>query len=198
MKYTTEDLEKDISEIVKKLAGLRKAKGHDYAGDDDTFSDLRPLGVDYCLKRIIQKCFRALNLLKHPPAVKDEKIEQEFGDIINFAVYSPILHQQIQNSYPDMVFYPHYCTSCHLPFLSKDELSCCPYCKGVETVNHKRQCYGEEIKCTPSDVKTESTEQPAVKKPGLTSIYTNSGQTPVLGISAGSATKDGTDGRNGK
>ena len=95
MNYPIKELERDIEEIVKGLAALRKAKGHDYAGDTDTFSDLRPLGVDYSVKRIMQKCSRVLQLLKRPPAVVDEKIEHEFGDIINFALYLPILHRQI-------------------------------------------------------------------------------------------------------
>jgi len=102
MKYTNEDLEKDIVEIVAGLALLRKQKGHDYAGDYDTFSDLRPLGVDYCIKRIMQKCSRALNLLQRPAAVK-ESIEQEFGDIINFALYCPIIHRQTKAEDPTLV-----------------------------------------------------------------------------------------------
>jgi len=97
MNYPTSELEKDIQKIVADLAQLRADKGTDYAKKTDTFSDLRPLGVDYCLKRIIQKCFRALNLLERPPACKEEKLEHEFGDIINFSLYAPILHKQIEN-----------------------------------------------------------------------------------------------------
>ena len=98
MKYTHAQLEEDILRIVKSGAALRKAKGHDYAGDQDTFRDLRDpdLGVEYCLKRMLQKIKRALNLLKRPPAVADEKIEQEFYDIINFALYCPILYRQMK------------------------------------------------------------------------------------------------------
>jgi len=94
MKYTNQDLEADIQRLIKETARLRKIKGHDYAGDYDTFSDLRPLGCDYIAKRVIQKLFRILNLLQRPPAVKDEKIEQEFQDIINFSLYLPILYKQ--------------------------------------------------------------------------------------------------------
>ena len=96
MKYTNEMLECDIEFMIQDLAVLRKTKGEDYAGLEDTFSDLRVLGVDYCIKRIMQKCFRVLNLLQRPPAVKDEKIEEEFKDIVNFALYCPILYEQEQ------------------------------------------------------------------------------------------------------
>lgn len=94
MEYSIEQLENDISDIITAGAALRRRKGADYAGAEDTFSDLRILGVDYCIKRIMQKCFRTLNLLKRSPECKDEKIEQEFVDIINFALYSPILYRQ--------------------------------------------------------------------------------------------------------
>jgi len=94
MKYTIDDLEKDLSKYLARSAALRKAKGHDYAGDEDTFSDLRILGCDYVAKRMIQKLFRVLQLLQHDPAVTDEKIEQEFVDIFNFAGYLPILYRQ--------------------------------------------------------------------------------------------------------
>ena len=94
MEYSIDQLENDISDIITETADLRRRKGADYAGTEDTFSDLRFLGVDYCIKRIMQKCFRVLTLLKKPPECTDEKIEQEFVDIINFALYSPIIHRQ--------------------------------------------------------------------------------------------------------
>ncbi len=94
MKYSADQLDKDLHFYVDEGKDLRHAKGHDYAGDEDTFSDLRVLGVDYCIKRIMQKCFRALNLLENPPACKDEKIEHEFMDIFHFAGYAPIIYRQ--------------------------------------------------------------------------------------------------------
>ena len=94
MNYTIEQLDRDLHELVLAGKELRHKKGHDYAGDEDTFSDLRVLGVDYCIKRIMQKCFRVLNLLENEPACKDEKIESEFMDIFHFAGYAPILHRQ--------------------------------------------------------------------------------------------------------
>jgi hypothetical protein len=94
MKYSTNELDKDLHAYVDEGKELRHNKGHDYAGDYDTFSDLRVLGVDYCVKRMMQKCFRVLNLLKSEPACKDEKIESEFMDIFHFAGYLPILYRQ--------------------------------------------------------------------------------------------------------
>jgi len=96
MLYSIEDLEKDISEYITKTAALRKAKGHDYASEHDTFIDLRDpqLGCKYVAMRIKQKIGRVLNLLDKPPAVQDEKIEQEFEDIVNFSLYLPILWRQ--------------------------------------------------------------------------------------------------------
>jgi len=97
MKYTHQNLEADIKRLIKETASLRKEKGHDYAGDYDTFSDFRVLGCDYLVKRIMQKCFRVLNLLKKPAAVKDEPLEKEFPDIVNFSLYLPILYKQQKN-----------------------------------------------------------------------------------------------------
>lgn len=95
MKYIIDDLERDLAQYLIKTAPLRKAKGADYASQQDTFCDLRPLGCDYIVKRMIQKLYRVLNLLTKPPAVNNEKIEQEFIDIFNFAGYLPILYKQI-------------------------------------------------------------------------------------------------------
>jgi len=96
MIYTVEQLNSDMHKQVDSLAELRKNKGADYANQEDTFSDLRSpfLGERYCLMRIIQKCMRAINLLDKEPACKDEKLGAEFGDIINFAHYAPILYEQ--------------------------------------------------------------------------------------------------------
>ena len=107
-----------------------------------------------------------------------------------------ILKGKTTNSSPDLVFYPHYCFDCHRPFLSKDELSRCPYCNGVETVNHKRQCYGEEMECLEcTNAKPESTENPVEKLDKSRSVIPSSGHTPVLGISAGIATTTEKEGQ---
>ena len=96
MKFSTEDLEAAIAEYILYTAPLRKSKGHDYAGEEDTFSDLRipQLGCRYISMRLIQKLCRVLNLLDKPPEVKDEPLEREFEDIVNFALYLPILYRQ--------------------------------------------------------------------------------------------------------
>ena len=44
MKYTIEDMEKEVSEIVAGLADMRRAKGHDYSGTEDTLDNLREFG----------------------------------------------------------------------------------------------------------------------------------------------------------
>lgn len=96
MKYTIDDLERDIGDYVTETASLRKSKGKDYGGEVDVFAGLRvpQLGTRYVVTRVIQKCCRVLQLLDHPPACQDESLEREFQDIFNFAVYMPILHKQ--------------------------------------------------------------------------------------------------------
>lgn len=96
MNYTIEQLEKDIGDLIIETAPLRKSKGHDYGGEEDTFSDLRipQLGCPYVAMRLIQKLCRVLQLLENPPEVRDEPIEREFQDIVNFALYLPILYRQ--------------------------------------------------------------------------------------------------------
>ena len=96
MNYPIEQLERDIALMVMQDADLRRRKGADYATPEDTFSDLRPLGVDYVAKRLIQKLWRVIHLQSKEPDVIEDSLKSEFQDIRNFALYIEPLYKQIK------------------------------------------------------------------------------------------------------
>jgi hypothetical protein len=95
MKYTIDDMEKDISDIITGLAELRRAKGHDYSGTEDTLDNLREFGALGVLVRIGDKFKRLKHFYRQGIlAVTDEKIEDTINDLINYALYLKILYEQ--------------------------------------------------------------------------------------------------------
>ncbi len=97
--YTIEQLESDINGIVTDLAKMRKAKGHDYSGTEDTFDNLREFGSRGVLVRIGDKFKRLKHFYSQGElSVKDETVLDTMRDLINYALFLFILHQQEQQS----------------------------------------------------------------------------------------------------
>ena len=95
MKYTIKDMEKEIDEIVAGLADMRRAKGHDYSGTEDTLDNLREFGSLGVVVRIGDKFKRLKHFYKQGVLeVEDEKIDDTVNDLINYALYLKILRRQ--------------------------------------------------------------------------------------------------------
>ncbi|KKM77036.1 hypothetical protein LCGC14_1374040 [marine sediment metagenome] len=95
MKYTIDDLEKDISDIITELAAMRKAKGHDYSGTEDTLDNLREFGTFGVVVRIMDKVKRLKHFFRQGVLeVEDEKIGDTMCDLINYALYLLIMWRQ--------------------------------------------------------------------------------------------------------
>jgi len=93
--YTIENLEHDIGGVVGELAEVRRAKGHDYSGLEDTLDNLREFGWRGVVVRIGDK-FKRLKWFskQNKLAVSDETVEDTMGDLINYALYCLILYRQ--------------------------------------------------------------------------------------------------------
>jgi len=97
--YTNDDLERDIDDIITELAIIRKAKGHDYSGEEDTFDNLREFGSLGVLARLTDKVKRLIRFYQQNPLyVKDESIEDTMKDLINYALYLKIMFEQEKNA----------------------------------------------------------------------------------------------------
>jgi len=95
MKYTIDDLEADIKGVVASLAVIRKRKGHDYSGEQDTFDNLREFGSFGVLVRIGDKFKRLKHFYQQGDlAVKDESVKDTMHDLINYALFLLIMHEQ--------------------------------------------------------------------------------------------------------
>ena len=95
--YSLDQLESDISQIVAELATLRRAKGRDYSGTDDTFANLREYGSLGVVIRMADKMHRLQTLYKPgagSPAVADESVDDTVDDMINYALFLRILRAQ--------------------------------------------------------------------------------------------------------
>jgi len=93
--YTIDDLENDISDVIAELSKIRKAKGHDYSGTDDTLDNLREFGSFGVVVRIGDKFKRLKHFYKQGTLeVQDERIEDTMQDLINYALYLLIMYRQ--------------------------------------------------------------------------------------------------------
>ena len=98
MKYTIDNLEGDVQEIIDELQEMRKSKGHDYSGTKDTLDNLREFGSFGVLVRIGDKFKRLKHFYKQGNlAVKDESIQDTMHDLINYALFLLIIYLQEQN-----------------------------------------------------------------------------------------------------
>lgn len=97
------DREKAIRDIFEnELIPILRAKGHDYAGDGDTFGNLRDFGWKGIVVRLGDKYHRLKNFClsschSAPDAessllkVKDENIEDTLKDLINYGFLTLVL-----------------------------------------------------------------------------------------------------------
>ena len=98
MKYTIDDMEDEIRDIISGLAVMRKAKGHDYSGEGDTLDNLREFGSFGVLVRIGDKFKRLKHFYRQGVlSVADEKIDDTVNDLINYALYLKIMRKQEQD-----------------------------------------------------------------------------------------------------
>lgn len=80
-----------LEEVFGECLTISEAKSSDYADIDDPFKNFRAtevLGVSMelgILVRMMDKMVRASNLLKRPAKVVDEKLDDTFKDIANYA-----------------------------------------------------------------------------------------------------------------
>lgn len=95
MSYTINDLEKDISDINIELSDIRKAKGHDYSGEEDTFDNLRDFGSLGVAARMGDKYHRLKWFYQQGIlAVENETVEDTIKDLINYAYFLLLLYRQ--------------------------------------------------------------------------------------------------------
>ena len=95
MKYTPNQLEEDIIDLIAELMSLREAKGHDYSGGEDTLENLREFGSFGVVVRLTDKIKRLKFFYQSGIlAVEDEKIEDTMKDLINYALYLLIMRRQ--------------------------------------------------------------------------------------------------------
>ena len=95
MNYTIDNMAEDIIEINEELAAIRRAKGHDYSGINDTLDNLREFGWRGVGVRIGDKFKRLKHFVfQDKLAVKDESIEDTMKDLINYAYYVLIMYRQ--------------------------------------------------------------------------------------------------------
>ena len=95
MNYPLSKLEEDIAVQTKRLAKMRAVKGNDYSGKSpDTLANLRPCGVLGVVVRISDKFMRLKSHYIDGVPMKNESIEDTWDDLINYAHYGRIYHDQ--------------------------------------------------------------------------------------------------------
>jgi hypothetical protein len=85
---TAKERDKQIKEIFMEDMALLRAKGHDYAGNEDCLANLRKHGLYGIVVRLSDKFSRLESLAKHgwgKAEVKDESVRDTLRDIRNYA-----------------------------------------------------------------------------------------------------------------
>jgi len=96
MNYPIVKLEEDVKRQIERLAQMRADKGHDYSGDSpDTLDNLREFGSLGVAVRIGDK-FKRLKSFYLTGVLKcsEEKVEDTWDDLINYALYGRIMYDQ--------------------------------------------------------------------------------------------------------
>jgi hypothetical protein len=85
---TAKERDKQIKEIFMEDMALLRAKGHDYAGNEDCLANLRKHGLYGIVVRLSDKFSRLESLAKQgwgKAEVKDESVRDTLRDIRNYA-----------------------------------------------------------------------------------------------------------------
>lgn len=88
---------KERSELMRKILEeeiipLGLAKGYDYSGENDCFSNLRDFGWKGIVVRMGDKYHRTKNFIKNNQLkVESEKIEDTLLDLINYSFFALIM-----------------------------------------------------------------------------------------------------------
>ena len=97
----TELTEKRFNEIIEEMKEIHDAKRHDYASDEDRFSNLtisEKMGIPAwkgCLVRISDKYSRLEEFTKKEELkVKDESITDTLNDMANYAIICRVLYER--------------------------------------------------------------------------------------------------------
>ncbi len=90
---TIQEREECIRSIFEEeLIPLLRAKGHDYSGNDDYFSNLRDFGPMGLVVRIGDKYHRLKNFFQSGKLmVEEESIEDTLRDLANYALMTLVL-----------------------------------------------------------------------------------------------------------
>jgi len=95
MRYPIDELENDISAHNSRLSKMRRDKGSDYSGkSQDTLANLRPCGILGIVVRISDKFMRLKSHYIDGVEMQNESIEDTWDDLINYAFYGRIYHEQ--------------------------------------------------------------------------------------------------------
>ena len=95
MKYTIENLENDISDIITELSTIRADRGKRYGTEEDTLANVRQAGG---WRAAYINAFECIMRLRRMFFVPDKDInEKDFinavSDLINYALYIRILKE---------------------------------------------------------------------------------------------------------
>jgi len=99
MKYTIDDLEKDISDIITELAEIRKDRGKRYGSDTDTLANVRKADPQESWRGAYvnaQECIHRIEhyFMSYDININREDFENASKDLIHYALYVLILYRQ--------------------------------------------------------------------------------------------------------
>lgn len=96
LKMTLQRLETEIQNIFKdELIPLLRAKGHDYAGEENILGCFEDFGWQGIVVRIGDKYHRLKNFCRQKElSVKDETVEDTLKDLINYGLLALLIKRE--------------------------------------------------------------------------------------------------------
>ena len=103
MKYSINDLEKDISDIITELAAIRKDRGKRYGTEKDTLANVRQADPLESWRAAYVNAYECIHRLKRyflwdKGAIDESDFENASKDLINYALFILILYRQEKNN----------------------------------------------------------------------------------------------------